>query len=144
MKKALNLASDAALLGEVPVGAVVFRGDTILGEGCNRKETDCDPSAHAEIVAMRQAALKTGWWSLEGCDIAVTLEPCPMCAGALLQARMRSVYFGASDPRWGACGSLYDIPSDPRFNHRCKVTGGVLEGECVTILREFFQARRKV
>ncbi|MCM1367659.1 MAG: tRNA adenosine(34) deaminase TadA [Roseburia sp.] len=128
---------------EVPVAAVVVCGDEIVGEGVNRRETDCDPTAHAEIVAVRDAARKLGRWNLSDCELFVTLEPCVMCAGAIVYSRIRRVVFGAFDMRFGACGSALNIAECDKLNHRAEVVGGVSEDECLMPIREFFKARRK-
>jgi tRNA(adenine34) deaminase len=142
MRRALELAQRAAEMGEVPVGAVVYRGEEILAEDFNRRESAHDPTAHAELLAMRAAALKLGDWRLEGCTLAVTLEPCPMCAGAIVNARVPRVLYGARDPKAGAVASLFTLLSDPRLNHRAQVVGGVREGEASAQLRAFFKALR--
>lgn len=143
MERALALAAEASAAGEVPVGALVLDADgRVLGEGLNRRELDLDPSAHAEVVAMRQAAREIGSWNLEGCTLVVTLEPCLMCAGALLQARISRVVFGAWDEKAGAAGSMYDVVRDRRLPYRAEVVGGVREAEAQALLREFFEARR--
>lgn len=142
MRRAIELAEEGASQGEVPVGAVVARNGEVVGEGYNRTIQMQDPTAHAEILALREAARKVGTWKLNDCDLFVTLEPCPMCAGALVLARIRHVYFGAFDPKWGACGTLYDIPEDGRLNHKCKISGGILEQECAKILQGFFEKLR--
>ncbi len=141
MSKALLEAEQALSRGDVPVGAVLVRDGTILATGSNVKTTD--PTAHAEILAIRRAAEMFSNWNLGGCDLYVTLEPCAMCAGAAVNARLRSIVFGARDPRAGAAGTLYDIPRDIRLNHRCEVRGGVLEVPCAEILREYFRRRRR-
>ena len=142
MQRALELARLAAVAGEVPVGAVVYRGDEILGEAANRREASTDPSDHAEVIAMREAAKKLGGWRLAGCSLAVTLEPCPMCAGALVNARLERLVYGADDPKAGACRTLYSIPQDPRLNHRLCVIPGVLAVTSAAMLRSFFRSRR--
>lgn len=143
MRVALDLAARAASAGEVPVGAVVVRDGLILGEGWNRPIGERDPTAHAEIVALREAARHVGNYRLPGTTLYVTLEPCPMCAGAIIHSRVAHVVFGASDPKGGACGSVFDLlPSDARFNHVTTCTGGVLADACGEILREFFRMRR--
>ena len=142
MQRALTLASEAASRGDIPVGAVVYRGDEILGEGANRREIDHDPSGHAEIVAMREAGKRLQSWRLHGCAMAVTLEPCTMCAGAIVNARLDRVVWGADDAKSGACGSLYEIHADPRLNHRLEGIGGVLRDESVALLQKFFSVRR--
>ena len=142
MRRCLELARGAAERGEVPVGAVVVLGDRILSEASNLREATADPTAHAERLAITEAghALKT--WRLEGCTLYVTLEPCPMCAGAIVQARISRVVYGAADPKAGACRTLYRIADDPRFNHRAAILGGVLAKECGAVLTAFFRARR--
>jgi tRNA(adenine34) deaminase len=143
MDRALALAVEAAAAGEVPVGAVVTDAHgRIIGEGRNRRELTTDPTAHAEIVAMREAAASTGSWNLAGCTLVVTLEPCVMCAGAVLQAHLSRLVFGAWDEKAGAAGSVYDVVRDRRLPHRAEVVGGVREAEAVALLREFFEARR--
>jgi len=142
MRAALAEAHRAAALGEVPVGAVVVRGDELLGAGHNRRETGGDPLAHAELLALRQAAARVEGWRLLGCTMFVTLEPCAMCAGALVNSRVERLVFGAFDPKAGWCGSLGDIPRDPRLNHRLEVVTGVLADECGALLRDFFRGLR--
>ena len=143
MGQALALAARAADEGEVPVGAVLVMQGAIIGEGWNRPIAARDPTAHAEIQALRDAARRAGNYRLPTTELYVTLEPCPMCAGAIVHARVQRVVFGASDPKGGACGSVFDLlPSDQRFNHRTDCVGGVLEAECAALLREFFRARR--
>lgn len=142
MGEALALARTAAEQGEIPVGAVVYHGETIVGCGGNRREMDDDPTAHAEIVALREAGRALGTWRLEACTLVVTLEPCPMCAGALVNARLGRLVYGVSDPKAGAAGTLYDIPTDERLNHRLEVTAGVLADNCLDLLQQFFKARR--
>ena len=142
MVHAIKLAKQASAINEVPIGAVVFFEGEVVGEGINRKETDNNPTSHAEILALSDAAKNLGRWRLHDCTLAVTLEPCPMCAGALVNSRIDRVVFGASDQKSGACRTLYEIADDPRLNHRCEVTGGVLEKECIQLLGDFFKARR--
>lgn len=142
MRQALSMARRAAKAGEVPVGAVVARGGEVISTGRNRREATGDPTAHAEVVALRRAAKKLGGWYLHGCTLYVTLEPCPMCAGALMQARLDAVVFGAPDPKAGCCGSLMNLPVDTRFPHRLSVRGGVLEAECAELLKTFFRQKR--
>ena len=142
MRLALAEAHLAAQADEVPVGAVVVKGGEVVGRGRNRREGDKNPLAHAEIEAILEAAQNTGDWRLEGCSLFVTLEPCAMCAGALVLARVERLVFGAWDPKAGFCGSLGDLVRDPRLNHRLEVTGGVLERECGEVLREFFARLR--
>ncbi|RME40371.1 MAG: nucleoside deaminase [Planctomycetota bacterium] len=142
MLAALAEARAAEESEDVPVGAVVVRGERIIGRGCNQREKLQDPTAHAEMIALTAAAAEVGSWRLEGCTIYVTLEPCAMCAGALVLARIDRLVFGAADPKAGACGSLYEIPTDRRLNHRVAVEGGVLAEECADLLRAFFARRR--
>ena len=142
MLRALELARAAAAIGEVPVGAVVVQDGVEIGSGGNRREVDRDPLAHAEILALRQAAARVEGWRLAGCTLYVTLEPCAMCAGALVNARVDRLVYGAADPKAGYCGTLGNLVQDPRLNHRLAVTPGVLEAECAGVLREFFAALR--
>jgi tRNA(adenine34) deaminase len=142
MQHALALAERAASLDEVPIGAVIFFEGEVVGEGINTKETTNDPTRHAEMNAIADASKRLGRWRLHDCTLVVTLEPCPMCAGALVNARLDRVVYGASDQKSGACRTLFKIADDPRLNHRCEVTGGVLENECVSVLQEFFKLRR--
>ncbi len=142
MRRAIELATHAAQLDEVPIGAVVVHDGEIVGEGYNTKEHGFNPTAHAEIIAIQQAAQRLGRWRLHGCTLFVTLEPCPMCAGAIVSARMDKVVFGARDAKSGACESLYTITNDARLNHRCEVEGGVLEEKCVALLQSFFKMKR--
>ena len=144
MQQALALARRAEAEGEVPVGAVVVRDGEVIGEGWNRPIGLQDPTAHAEVMALRDAARRVGNYRLPGSQLYVTLEPCPMCAGAVVHARVARVVFGASDPRSGAAGSVFDLlPSDRRFNHYTEVAGGVLAAESAELLRQFFRARRR-
>ncbi|MEE2907992.1 MAG: tRNA adenosine(34) deaminase TadA [Planctomycetota bacterium] len=142
MQRAIELGRRAANEGEVPIAAVIYQGDQCIAEGWNRRENDHDASAHAEIVAIRNAGQHLGEWRLAGLSMAVTLEPCPMCAGALVNARLDRLVYGADDPKAGACRTLYEIPTDQRLNHRLQVIGGVLAEECVSLLRDFFANRR--
>lgn len=142
MKRALDLARHAAEEGEVPIGCVVVEGDDIIGEGWNQPVSTRDPTAHAEVIALRSAATLVNNYRLPGADLYVTLEPCVMCTGAIIHARISRLIFGARDPRGGAAGSVFDIPGTGRVNHAVAVTAGVLEQECATILQEFFRARR--
>jgi tRNA(adenine34) deaminase len=142
IRRCLELAADAGAAGDVPVGAVVVRDGVIVAEAANQREASGDPTAHAEILALRQAAARTGEWRLSGATLYVSLEPCPMCAGALVAARIDRVVFGAFDPKAGACGSLYNLCVDPRLNHELDVIGGVLAGEAAAQLSAFFAARR--
>jgi len=142
MRLALEEARAAAAGGDVPVGAVIVRGDEILARQGNAREREQDPTAHAEILALRQASSAIGSWHLEGCAMVVTLEPCAMCSGAIVLARLDRLVFGASDPKAGFAGSLGDLVRDGRLNHEVDVTVGVLAEECGEILRSFFAERR--
>ncbi|MEM8758159.1 MAG: tRNA adenosine(34) deaminase TadA [Planctomycetota bacterium] len=144
MRRALELARDAAAMGEVPVGAVVWETETgaVLGEAHNRREVDSDPSAHAEFLAIQQACAAVGDWRLNHCSLAVTLEPCPMCAGLIVNARVGRLVYGADDPKAGACRSLFELTTDTRLNHRVELVAGVLADESAQLLRDFFRARR--
>ncbi len=142
MHAALNLARQAAAAGEVPVGAVVVKDGEIIGRGSNAPIAKHDPSAHAEILALRDAAQHLGNYRLVGCDLFVTLEPCVMCVGAMFHARIGRVVFGATDPKTGAAGSLLNMFAETRLNHHAQVQGGVLAEECGKVLSEFFSARR--
>ncbi|MEL6329050.1 MAG: tRNA adenosine(34) deaminase TadA [Planctomycetota bacterium] len=144
MARAIELAREAEQIGEVPIGAVVYDGQgRVLGEGFNRRETDDDPLAHAEVLAIRAAAKLLGDWRLEGCSLAVTLEPCPMCAGAIVNSRIDRVIYGASDPKAGAVRSLYELLADDRLNHHVgEIVAGVREDECAQLLRAFFRKLR--
>jgi len=144
MRRALELAAQAEAAGEVPVGAVVVVDGRIVGEGYNAPIASADPSAHAEIRALRAAGAAAGNYRLPGSTLYVTLEPCAMCAGAIMHARVTRVVFGASDPKTGAAGSVVDLFADPRLNHQTLVEGGVLEDECAAILRRFFGRKRGV
>lgn len=143
MQLALAEAQAAAAEGEVPVGAVVVCRDQVIAAAHNQRETLRDPTAHAEMIAITQAAESLGAWRLEGCTLYVTLEPCPMCAGGIVQARLPRVVYGATDPKAGAVESLYTLLSDQRLNHRCQIQGGVLADPCGDALSEFFRARRR-
>jgi tRNA(adenine34) deaminase len=144
MELALAEAQSAAAEGEVPVGAVVVSFERgILAQAHNQREQLTDPTAHAEMIALTQAAGALRSWRLEGCALYVTLEPCPMCAGALVQARLPLVVYGCTDPKAGACDTLYRIASDPRLNHRAQVVGGVLADRCAQVLSDFFARRRQ-
>jgi tRNA(adenine34) deaminase len=143
MERALALAAAAARQAEVPVGAVIYRGDEVIAEAANNREQSKDPTGHAELVALRAAGKKLDAWRLRECSMAVTLEPCPMCAGALVNARISRLVYGASDPKAGACHSLFGIPADTRLNHRVEMIGGVLERACATQLTGFFRALRR-
>lgn len=143
MREALLEASEAARRGEVPIGALIVKEGKVIVAERNRREEYSDPTAHAEILAIRQAGKILGGWRLSGCTLYVTLEPCPMCAGAMVQARLDRLVFGAKDPKGGAAGTLYNIVQDARLNHRLMVTGGVLEEECAHELQCFFGQRRE-
>ena len=142
MTEALREARLAMDEGEMPVGCVITRDGQIVARGRNNREASCDPTGHAEIVALRAAARTLGSWRLDGCEMYVTLEPCPMCAGAIVQARVAELCFGAADVRYGCAGSVYRIPEDPAFNHFCRTRGGVLAAECAALLQRFFETRR--
>jgi tRNA(adenine34) deaminase len=142
MRVALAEAADAGSLGDVPIGAVVVRDGRIIARGRNRREADRDPTAHAELLALREAARHLGGWRLSGCSLYVTLEPCPMCAGALLLSRVDRLVYGAADPKAGAVGSIVDLLRGGRFNHTVDVTAGVCEAECRDLLQRFFSALR--
>ncbi len=142
MLRALALARDAADANEVPVGAVVVMDGEEIASGFNAPISTCDPSAHAEIVALRKAATRLGNYRLPGCELYATLEPCAMCAGAIVHARVRRVVFAASDPKWGAAGSVFNVLDSERLNHRVTVRAGVLEEDSVLQLRRFFAVRR--
>jgi tRNA(adenine34) deaminase len=144
MELALAEAAAAAVEGEVPVGAVIVSFERgILAQAHNQREQLTDPTAHAEMITLTQAATALRSWRLEGCALYVTLEPCPMCAGAVVQARLPLVVYGCTDPKAGACDTLYRIASDPRLNHRAQVVGGVLADRCAAVLGDFFAARRR-
>ena len=142
MAEALAFARIAFAEQEVPIGAVVVRDGRMIGRGRNRRERLADPTHHAEIEARREAAQDLGRWRLEGCTLYATLEPCPMCAGAAVNARIQRIVYGAADPKAGYCGTLGNIPQDARLNHRAEVEGGLLADESSELLRLFFQARR--
>ncbi len=143
MQEALKEAAKAMELKEVPIGAVIVKDGAVIARGYNLRETSKDPTAHAEILAIREAASVLGGWRLHGCDLYVTIEPCPMCAGAILMARIDRLIVGAMDPKAGAAGSLLNIPEDERFNHQTAIIRGVLEEECSGIMRTFFRELRK-
>jgi len=143
MQQALSQAHNAWALGEVPVGAVVVKDGEIIATGFNQPIGTHDPSAHAEIMALRAAAAIVGNYRLPGCALYVTLEPCAMCAGAMMHARLARVVFGAPDPKTGACGSVVDLFGEQRLNHHTEVTGGVLADACATLLKDFFAERRR-
>lgn len=143
MRRALALAQEAAAFGEVPVGAVAVLDGQVIGEGYNRKESDQDPTAHAEIIALRQAAATLKSWRLLGVTLYATLEPCPMCAGAMIQGRLERLVYGAPDARFGADGTVVNVLGESRFNHRVRVTAGVLEDEAADLLQGFFRQLRE-
>jgi tRNA(adenine34) deaminase len=142
MRAALGEAERARAYGDVPIGAVVVRDGEIVSAACNERELRSDPTAHAEILAVRAAAEAAGSWRLAGCTVYVTLEPCAMCAGTLVLARVDRLVYGPQDPRAGAAYSLYNIVQDPRLNHEMELTTGILEDECAALLREFFEGKR--
>jgi len=144
MQEALRLAGEAAAMDEVPIGCVIVHEPSgrIIGRGLNRRERDRDATAHAEIIAIRQAGAERGDWRLVDCALVVTLEPCPMCAGAMVNARVSRLIYGCDDPKAGAVRTLYRLCEDERLNHRVEVTGGVLAQECGRVLREFFEKKR--
>lgn len=142
MREALKEAKKAYLLGEVPVGAVIVYENKIIARGHNTREIKQSVLGHAEINAIQKASKKIGSWRLEDCDIYVTLEPCPMCSGAIIQSRIKNLYYGATDPKTGACGSVLNLFENP-FNHKVNVIGGVLEDECSRIIKDFFKELRQ-
>lgn len=143
MQHALDEAVRAEAHDDVPVGAVVVRDGLIIAARHNERELTGDPTAHAEVLALRDAAVVVGHWRLDDCDLYVTLEPCPMCAGAIVNSRIRRVVFGASDPKAGAVRSLFEIADDPRLNHRAQIDGGLLADEAATLLKDFFAKKRR-
>ena len=142
MREALALAREAAALGEVPVGAVVVSQGRVIGRGFNAPISRHDPTGHAEILALRDAAMKLGNYRLPGCELYVTLEPCAMCVGAMLHARVARLVYGAADPKTGACGSVVNLFAEAKLNHHATATPGVMAEECAALLREFFAAKR--
>lgn len=142
MKKAIEQACNALDLDEVPVGAVIVKENQIISFGHNLKETSKDPTDHAEILAIRMASQVLGGWRLSDCDMYVTLEPCAMCCGAIIQARIRKLYIGAMDPKGGAAGSKLNLLKDYGFNHKCEIESGLLEEECSQLLKRFFKSKR--
>jgi tRNA(adenine34) deaminase len=142
ISKAIELAQMAASSGEVPVGAVLVQDDRVIAEAYNRREELGDATAHAEMLVIKEACALFGGWRLSGCTLYVTLEPCPMCAGAMVQARIDRLVYGTADPKSGAAGTLYDLVRDSRLNHRLEVTSGILEAECAAVLQDFFRQRR--
>ena len=144
MRLALEEAEKARAEGEIPVGAVIVRGEKVIARAHNTREQACDPTGHAELNALRQAAKALGGWRLTGCTLYVTLEPCPMCAGLLAQTGLDAIVFGARDRLAGCCGSVYDLPEDEALPYgKTPSSGGLLESECAQILQDFFRARRK-
>ncbi|CAI6086294.1 tRNA-specific adenosine deaminase [Paenibacillus sp. JJ-100] len=143
MRQAIAEAQKAEALGEVPIGAIIVRNNEIIGRGYNLRETTMDSTAHAEMVAIREASSATGSWRLLNCSLYVTLEPCPMCAGAIVQSRVPRVIFGTADPKAGCAGTLMNLLQEPRFNHRTEVIPDVLQPECSSMLTQFFRRLRK-
>lgn len=143
MRLAIREAKKAEMIDEVPIGAVIVKDGKVIARAHNKKESKNQATRHAEIEAIEKATKKVNNWWLEDCDIYVTLEPCAMCAGALINSRLRNIYFGAYDKKGGCCGSLYNLPVDTRFNHRLGVEGGILEEECATLLTNYFKKKRK-
>lgn len=143
MREAIAEARQAESLGEVPIGAVIVQNDRIVGRGYNLRETTLDSTAHAEMVAIRQASETIGAWRLLDCSLYVTLEPCPMCAGAIVQSRVPRVIFGTADPKAGCAGTLMNLLQEPRFNHQTEVIANILQPECASLLTEFFRRLRK-
>jgi len=144
MKEALKEAEKALEFTEVPIGAVVVKDDVIVGRGHNLRETAKDPTAHAEMIAIREASKTLGGWRLHQCDIYVTVEPCPMCAGAIMLSRIKNLYIGTTDPKGGACGSIMNIPQEEKFNHYVNIEQGILEEECRAVLQKFFRKLREM
>jgi tRNA(adenine34) deaminase len=144
MQEAIELARKALETEDVPIGALVVHRGRVIGRGWNQREKLQDPTAHAEMLALTAAAEHIGHWRLEDCTLYVTLEPCPMCAGALVQARVSRLVYGAADSKAGACGSLYEITQDPRLNHQVETVAGVMAEPCVELLQEFFRGRREL
>ena len=142
MRQALEQAADAATHGDVPIGAVLVQDGDVVAAAGNERQSRKDPTAHAEILALRAGAQKLGTWRLDGTTMYVTLEPCPMCAGALVLARVQRLVYGPQDPKAGAALSLYNIVQDPRLNHEVEIVSGVLEDDCAQLLRSFFKGRR--
>ncbi len=142
MKMAIKEAMKAETFDEVPIGAVIVKDGKVIARAHNKKETKNQATRHAELEAIEKATKKVNNWWLEDCDIYVTLEPCAMCAGALINSRLRSIYFGAYDKKAGCCGSLYNLPTDKRFNHRLNVEGGIMEEECASLLTNYFKKKR--
>ncbi|WP_054025869.1 tRNA adenosine(34) deaminase TadA [Bacillus sp. FJAT-28004] len=143
MLEAIEEAKKAEQIGEVPIGAVIVRNNEIIGRGFNLRETRFDPTAHAEMVAIRDACDRIGAWRLLDCTLYVTLEPCPMCAGAIVQSRVKRVVYGTTDPKAGCAGTLMNLLQEPRFNHETELTSGILQPECSNLLTQFFRRLRK-
>ncbi|MEG1705916.1 MAG: tRNA adenosine(34) deaminase TadA [Clostridia bacterium] len=143
MRKALALAEKAFALNEVPVGAVIVQNGKVIASGYNTRQHSKDATSHAEIVAIRKACKKFDDWRLEGCDIYVTVEPCPMCAGACINARIENIYYGAYEQYGGSCGTVFDIPSNEHLCHRANTQGGIMEEECVALIKEYFKKKRE-
>ncbi len=143
MREALSLARQAGASGEVPVGAVVVKDEAVVGRGYNRPVSSKDPTAHAEVIALRDAAERIGNYRLAECELYVTLEPCAMCVGAIMHARVSRVVYGAADPKSGACGSVVDLFAENRLNHHATIVGGVMAEEAASLLQDFFSARRR-
>lgn len=143
MERAIDEAKKAEALGEVPIGAIVVKDGNVIGSGYNLRETSCDPLAHAELIAIREASQSLGAWRLTGCDLYVTLEPCAMCAGAIVQARISRVIYGTNDPKAGCAGTLMNLLQEDRFNHQTEVLTGVKQEECSTLLTQFFHKLRQ-
>lgn len=143
MKEALRLAKIAYKKDEVPVGAVIVKDNKIIAKAYNRRQKSQDATLHAEVIAIKKACKKLHTFRLNDCTLFVTLEPCVMCSGAIINARVGTVVFGAYDPKYGCCGSIYNLPEDNRFNHRAKVIGGVMKDECRELLTQFFESKRR-
>ena len=143
MKLALNEANKAYRLDEIPIGAIIVKNGMIVGKGYNQRESLKDPTAHAEIIALSAAANTLNDWRLTDCSIYVTKEPCPMCAGAIMNARVSNIYFGMFDDEKGCCGSLYQICRDPRFNHQSNVTGGIMVLDCAELIKSYLKSKRQ-
>lgn len=144
MREALEEAEKAYKINEVPIGAVVVKDGEIVGRGFNKRESEKDPTAHAEMIAIREASEKLGGWRLHQCDMYVTVEPCPMCAGAIMLSRIKNLYIGVYDLKGGACGSVINVPQNEKFNHYVHIEAGVLEEECREILQKFFVKLREM
>ncbi|AZN38954.1 tRNA adenosine(34) deaminase TadA [Paenibacillus albus] len=142
MQEAIAEARKAEAIGEVPIGAVIVKDGEVIGRGFNLRETNLDPTAHAEMIAIREASQHLGAWRLLGCTLYVTLEPCPMCAGALVQGRIQKVVYGTTDPKAGCAGTLMNLLQEPRFNHETELLGGLLQQECAQLLTQFFRRLR--